>query len=199
MELPRGGRDGVGQIGYSATSLTQNQGPTPSYSLSDPFPNGLVQPSGNSLGLLTGTGGDFYFVNPEKGAPRVQQYSVDFQRELPGNINVSVGYTGLKRQQPELERIVQRNELAHQHQPARSEVPIAAEHDDVGAEPVLRSRRPVLSPMRNNVDLAIGKESKRAPVRLQPDRRIRGDIRERARRILSVLRVVYSPLTLCAL
>src|SRR5206468_13023776 len=30
-----------------------------------------------------------------KGAPRVQQYSADFQRELPGGMTVSVGYTGL--------------------------------------------------------------------------------------------------------
>ena len=44
--------------------------------MSNPFPNGLVQPSGNSLGLLTGVGGDIYFVDPNKGAPRVQQVLV---------------------------------------------------------------------------------------------------------------------------
>jgi hypothetical protein len=63
--------------------------------MSNPFPNGLVQPTGNTLGLLTGTGGDIYFVDPNRGAPRVQQYSADFQRELPGGLSVSVGYTGL--------------------------------------------------------------------------------------------------------
>ena len=30
-----------------------------------------------------------------RGAPRVQQYSVDVQRELPGAMSLSVGYTGL--------------------------------------------------------------------------------------------------------
>jgi trimeric autotransporter adhesin len=87
-----------GQIGYSATTFLQQPqgaGAVPTTRLSDPFPQGLLQPSGNSQGLLTGTGGDVYFVDPSKGAPRVQQYSVDLQRELPGAMNVSVGYTGL--------------------------------------------------------------------------------------------------------
>ncbi len=92
---PAAGTDGWGQIGYSATTnLVQLQN-VPSTSLSNPFPTGLVQPSGNSLGLLTGAGGDIRYVDPTKGAPRVQQYSVDLQRELSGGVTVSVGYTGL--------------------------------------------------------------------------------------------------------
>ncbi len=67
----------------------------PTVTLSNPFPGGVVQPSGNTLGLLTGTGGDIYFVDPNRGAPRVQQYSADFQRELPGGLSLSLGYTGL--------------------------------------------------------------------------------------------------------
>lgn len=93
---PAAGTTGWGQIGYSATTLLQQPQGVPTISLSDPFPAGLVQPSGNSLGLLTGAGGDVYFIDPNKGAPRVQQYSVDLQRELPGKVNLSVGYTGLR-------------------------------------------------------------------------------------------------------
>src|SRR5262249_54610337 len=93
---PAAGTTGWGQIGYSATTLVpQVASGVPTVTMSNPFPNGLVQPSGNSLGLLTGVGGDVYFVDPNKGAPRVQQYSVDVQRELPGGMSVSVGYTGL--------------------------------------------------------------------------------------------------------
>ena len=66
----------------------------PTVTMSNPFPSGLTQPSGNSLGLLTGTGGDVTFIDPNKGAPRVQQYSADVQRELPGGVSVSLGYTG---------------------------------------------------------------------------------------------------------
>jgi hypothetical protein len=92
---PAAGTTGWGQIGYSATTNVPQPSGTPTVTMSNPFPNGLTQTSGNSLGLLTGTGGDVYFVDPNKGAPRVQQYSVDLQRELPGGMSVSVGYTGL--------------------------------------------------------------------------------------------------------
>jgi trimeric autotransporter adhesin len=93
---PAAGTTGWGQVGYSATTLVPQPTGVPTVTMSNPFPNGLVQPSGNSLGLLTGTGGDIFFVDPNKGAPRVQQFSVDLQRELPGAISVSVGYTGAK-------------------------------------------------------------------------------------------------------
>ncbi|HWI18330.1 MAG TPA: hypothetical protein VNT81_11320 [Vicinamibacterales bacterium] len=92
------GTDGWGQIGYSATQQLVNPGNTaspPTTTIDNPFPNGIVRPTGNSLGLLTGTGGEIRFVDQTKGAPRVQQYSFDLQRELPHAISVSVGYTGL--------------------------------------------------------------------------------------------------------
>jgi hypothetical protein len=93
------GTDGWGQIGYSATTQITGQPQTansvPVVRFSNPFPNGLVQPTANALGMLTGTGGEVRFVDPNKGAPRVQQYSFDLQRELPYNMSVSVGYTGL--------------------------------------------------------------------------------------------------------
>lgn len=93
------GTNGWGQIGYSATTElvqpAQTAGAIPTTTIDNPFPGGIVQPSGNSLGLLTGTGGEIRFVDQTKGAPRVQQYSADLQRELPFGISVSVGYTGL--------------------------------------------------------------------------------------------------------
>ena len=123
--------------------------------LSNPFPNGVVQPSGNSLGLLTGTGGDIYFVDPNRGAPRVQQYSADFQRELPGGISLSLGYTGLTGIESELGGIECRiDRRLHQHQPARSEVPEPAGrlHD----RPACRTRSsaspaPASSPARPTI------------------------------------------------
>src|SRR5262249_17933630 len=79
---------------YSATTLVPQPSGVPTVTMSNPFPNGLTQPSGNSLGLLTGTGSDITFVDPNKGSPRVQQYSADFQRELGGGVSVTLGYTG---------------------------------------------------------------------------------------------------------
>lgn len=90
------GTNGWGQIGYSATTpVNQSSGGVPTISLNNPFPGGVLQPTGSSLGLLTGTGQEIRFVDPNKGAPRVQQYSFDVQRELPGNMSLLVGYTGL--------------------------------------------------------------------------------------------------------
>jgi hypothetical protein len=93
---PAAGTTNWGQVGYSATTTLQQPQGVPTISLSNPFPNGLVQPTGNERGLLTGTGGDIFFVDPDKGAPRVQQFSVDIQRELPGSANFSVGYSGAR-------------------------------------------------------------------------------------------------------
>jgi hypothetical protein len=53
-----------------------------------------VEPVGSSLGLLTGTGGTVNFVDQNKGDPKVHQYSIDVQRELPGHVAVTVGYVG---------------------------------------------------------------------------------------------------------
>ena len=89
------GTTGWGQIGYSATTNVPQPSGVPTVTMSNPFPAGLVQPTGNSQGLLTGAGGDVFFVDPDKGAPKAQQYSVDLQRELPGNVSIGIGYTGL--------------------------------------------------------------------------------------------------------
>jgi hypothetical protein len=84
----------VNSVGYSqTTSLVQNT-LMPVTSIDDPFPNGFLQPTGNSLGLLSGIGSSVSFTDPNRKAPRVQKYSVDLQRELPGQMSVTVGYVG---------------------------------------------------------------------------------------------------------
>jgi trimeric autotransporter adhesin len=92
---PAAGTTSWGQIGYSATTNIPQPTGIPTVTMSNPFPNGLTKPTGNTLGLLTGTGSDITFIDPNKGAPRVQQYSVDLQRELPGGVSIGIGYTGL--------------------------------------------------------------------------------------------------------
>jgi hypothetical protein len=93
---PAAGTTSWGQTGYSSTTnLSQPSSTTPTTKISNPFPAGLQPPTGSSLGLLTGVGNDVFFVDPNKGAPRVQQYSVDLQRELPGGVSVTIGYTGV--------------------------------------------------------------------------------------------------------
>ncbi|HEY3045614.1 MAG TPA: carboxypeptidase-like regulatory domain-containing protein [Vicinamibacterales bacterium] len=86
-----------GQSGFArSTSLNQSSSETevPITTLDNPYPRGLVQPAGSSLGLLFGVGGNLGFIDQTKSSPRVHQYSVDVQRELPGHTAVTIGYVG---------------------------------------------------------------------------------------------------------
>ena len=91
--------------------------------LTNPFPNGVAQPSGNSAGaLLSGLNGDISFVDQNRSAPRVQQWSTDVQRELGGRHGDDGHLHGCARR-PSAARRLER--VADQHQPARSEIPRA--------------------------------------------------------------------------
>jgi len=85
-------------FGYTATTTyvaTLNGGATPANSLSNPFPTGVLQPSGNTLGLLAGIGGqNITAPDPYARSTRVHQYSLDVQRELPGGFVVTLGFAG---------------------------------------------------------------------------------------------------------
>jgi hypothetical protein len=60
----------------------------------NPFPSGLAQPSGASLGQLTALGGGITFTNPERRIPRIHQYSAGIQRELPFRMKLDLSYVG---------------------------------------------------------------------------------------------------------
>ncbi|HEX8031775.1 MAG TPA: TonB-dependent receptor [Vicinamibacterales bacterium] len=81
-------------VGYSATTNMAQPNNIPAIGIADPFPSGLIPISGNSRGLLSGTSADISFVDPNKTAPYVQQYSIDVQRQLVGNLSASVAYIG---------------------------------------------------------------------------------------------------------
>jgi len=94
---------GPNAVAYGATGFVAStsyfaspDGATPASpsGFTNPFPTGLRQPSGNSLGPLTGVGGNVTFFDQNMKQGRVQQYSLDIQRELPGKINLTVGYIG---------------------------------------------------------------------------------------------------------
>jgi hypothetical protein len=85
-----------GAIGFSNSTSTPQTSVTPTVSLTNPFPNGLVKPSGNSLGLLAGAGTNINFVDETRKAPRVQQYTVDLQRELGADMAITFSYVGAR-------------------------------------------------------------------------------------------------------
>ena len=88
------GATNYGQVGYSQDTFIQQGQFVPTTSLTNPFPAGVTQPRGNSLGALEGVGRNIEFIDQDKGAPYVQQYSLDINRELPGNIAVGIEYSG---------------------------------------------------------------------------------------------------------
>ena len=96
--------------GYSQTS-TYSPGnasapvtPGPNAYLTNPFPAGVLQPTGNTLGPLTGIGSSFTgsstyafttgLQDYAKRYPFVEQYSLDIQQQLKGDVLVKIGYYG---------------------------------------------------------------------------------------------------------
>jgi len=89
----------IATVGYNQTTsyiASTDNNVTPANSLSNPFPSGIAQPVGNTLGALTGVGSTFSLVDPTAKSPYVQQYSFDVQRELPGQIATEIGFVGSK-------------------------------------------------------------------------------------------------------
>ena len=85
-----------GQIGFTNNTPSPQTTGTPTVTLTNPFPNGLVPPTGSSLGLVSGAGTSIAFVDQNRTAPRVQQYSVDLQRELVADMAITFSYIGAR-------------------------------------------------------------------------------------------------------
>ncbi len=69
-------------------------GRNPTYGLSNPWPDGILEPPGSSLGPLTFLGRGPDFSNPDFVVPSVHHFSVGVQRELPWRINLEATYAG---------------------------------------------------------------------------------------------------------
>jgi len=83
----------LGTPGYA--NVTDITGKATTDILTNPFPNGLLAPLGNSLGAAVGIGTSLNgLVDPNTKSPRVHQYSVDVQRDMGGGIALEVGYVG---------------------------------------------------------------------------------------------------------
>jgi outer membrane receptor protein involved in Fe transport len=92
------GSQGFNQSTNVITSY-QNLGDTPWLHLNNPFPNGLIQASGNTLGLMNDVG--FGANGPLRTAaanrtPYEQSWSFGIERELPSNILINAEYIGKK-------------------------------------------------------------------------------------------------------
>ncbi|MCC7240897.1 MAG: TonB-dependent receptor, partial [Acidobacteria bacterium] len=80
--------------GYAQTSTLQQDVLVPITAINNPFPGGLLPVSGNALGALTGVSSSLTYIDPDRDAPRVHQYSLDVQRQLPGDMSIGLTYMG---------------------------------------------------------------------------------------------------------
>ncbi len=63
-------------------------------SLSNPFPNGFLQPAGRSAGLTTAVNQTLSFMNPEMKSPYSMRWNMGYQRTFLSNVLLEVLYIG---------------------------------------------------------------------------------------------------------
>lgn len=83
-----------GYTQYTQYVASNDGDQTPANVLDNPFPSGIQKPAGNSAGLLTGIGSSVSTYDQGFRSPRVQQFSVGVERELPGHIALDAEYVG---------------------------------------------------------------------------------------------------------
>jgi len=91
------GTVGINQTGFSQSTpvvASLNSFLSPSATLANPFPTGIQQPTGSSLGLATFLGRGVAFANPDPQNPYSIRWTLNVQRELPGNMILETGYVG---------------------------------------------------------------------------------------------------------
>lgn len=92
------GSQGFNQYTTPLTTY-QNDGATPYMRLNNPFPSGLIQPPGSSLGLLNDVG--YGAIGPIRNSfyartPYEQSWSFGIERQLPFNMMLTAEYIGKK-------------------------------------------------------------------------------------------------------
>ncbi len=71
---------------------SQDRGFTPYTTLANPFPNGVMQPPGNSLRTASLLGQGVSFLAPGRVLPYAQQWQVGIQHSLPSQIRVEANF-----------------------------------------------------------------------------------------------------------
>ncbi len=91
------GPTGINQPGYSQTTqfVPTNDGYlTPNATLSNPFPNGILDPAGSSQGLDTYLGQGITFFNTAVAQPYTSRWTLTIQHQLTPDLMVEAAYIG---------------------------------------------------------------------------------------------------------
>lgn len=84
----------VGSSRTTTSVATEADTVTPLFNLNNPFPTGLLPAIGSSQGLSTLLGQNIAGARPDQKISYQVNWSADIQRELPGSIVLTVGYSG---------------------------------------------------------------------------------------------------------
>jgi hypothetical protein len=87
----------IPNTGFSCTTAltaSRNGGLTPYATLSNPFPDGFCSATGSNAGLLTNLGQTLFYTGRDQKRPYSEQWNLDIQRKLPGNMVFEIGYSG---------------------------------------------------------------------------------------------------------
>ena len=79
----------------TAYTGTIDSGATPFTTLDDPFPGGVVQPKGSSVGLAAQYGDSLVVLDQNRLSPYNQQWQLSIQREFPWSVLVEAAYVGM--------------------------------------------------------------------------------------------------------
>ena len=98
--------DRTSEFGFSQATLSTVSTAEflPQDVLSNPFPAGLIQPPGSSLGLKTQVGDAVNFADPNRTVPYVWQFSAGFQYELAPGTLVEASYVGSRTKEIQVSR-----------------------------------------------------------------------------------------------
>lgn len=80
----------------STSYVASTDGTHPANNLSNPFPSGATVPNGSSLGLATQLGQGVNYNDQDHRQPRMMQYTVSTQTQLPGQVVLQIAYVGEK-------------------------------------------------------------------------------------------------------
>jgi hypothetical protein len=86
-----------GNTGFSTSTgyvASNNANLTPANGLTNPFPGGILSPTGRSLGLATSEGQSFTFADPNRTIPKIYNYSLALQQQLPMHTLLEVAFAG---------------------------------------------------------------------------------------------------------
>lgn len=99
LELANNAVGFVPNTGYSSSTSWEtslDNGLTPYNLLSNPYPDGLVQPAGASLGASTSLGQGLSVWDAHPQSPQSYQWSFGVQQQLPSDLLVEAAYVGTR-------------------------------------------------------------------------------------------------------